>query len=326
MAREATERAPMVARAGAVRATIPGIEIYRAGCAEIRASDRPLDRAVVSRRAPDAQRPAARRHTRHRTSHTRHRTSDGSAGRRLGRRDTRPRVADQPKAGSDEAFIEEHRGFVVSRATQLKNELNLFSVNVDDLIAFGFQGLLEARSRFDASLGLGAKFTTFAHYRVRGAMIDGVRKMSHLPSTVYRLRKAAEAADQILEEGGEEAAAAAAAAVGTTVEQTIDRIDDVLGRITASFVIAAVGQDEDSQRRDASDLLIEKEAHQRVQRALSALPERELVVIKGMYFEERSLDDIGAQLGVSRSWACRIHTKGLKIMRKALEAEERKKR
>jgi RNA polymerase sigma factor for flagellar operon FliA len=222
----------------------------------------------------------------------------------------------------DEAnrFASEYQGFVRSIALRVRAELDL-TVDLDDLVGFGFQGLIEAKGRFDASRGV--QFNTFAYYRVRGAVIDGVRKMAYMPRHMHRLRKTAEAMDWALEEAAE---ARAAGVAPTTAEDAAElalrQMDDVLGKLTASFVIAAVGQDEESQRTDAEEMLIARESQERVKKALEVLPEREKIVVMGMYFEGRNLDDIGAQLGISRSWACRLHTKGLALMRAALEREE----
>lgn len=218
------------------------------------------------------------------------------------------------------AFAVEFEPFVRSIAVKAKNEFDLRSVDLADLIAFGFQGLMEARGRFDPTRGV--QFNTFAYYRVRGAVIDGVRKMAYLPRHVHALRKSAEAADWALEEAGEERVAAIAAGDAPDPKKTVAQIDDLLGKLTASFVIAAVGQDEVSNSDPADERLIARQDSDRVKKALAALPERERIVVTGMYFEERSLDDIGAQLGISRSWACRIHTKGLRMMRAAMEADE----
>lgn len=217
-----------------------------------------------------------------------------------------------------DAFAKEHYGFVKSIALRVKNELSL-RCDVDELLAYGFQGLVEAKSRYDRDRKV--KFTTFAYYRVRGAIIDGVRKMAYLPASAHHVRKAAEAADWLLEELGEVRAANDPKAM--TAEQTLADMDDALSKLTAGFVIAAVGQDEESKRDSPEENLLSKEASERVKRALEVLPEREKIVVVGMYFENRSLDDIGAQLGVSRSWACRMHTRGLKLMREALEKDER---
>jgi len=218
------------------------------------------------------------------------------------------------------AFVVEFEPFVRNIAFRVKNEFDLKSIELADLMAFGFQGLLEAKGRFDPTRGI--QFNTFAYYRVRGAVIDGVRKMAYLPRHIHALRKSAEAADWALEEAGEERAAAIAAGETPTTEKTVAQIDDLMGKLTASFIIAAVGQDEGAQSPTPDELVIAREGSERVKQALADLPERERIVVTGMYFEERSLDDIGAQLGISRSWACRIHTKGLRLMRAAMEATE----
>ena len=79
-------------------------------------------------------------------------------------------------------FIEEHEGMVYGLAHRLRRELSLRG-EIDDLVAFGFGGLLEAERRFDPARGV--RFRTFAYYRVRGAMLDGVRKMAHLPRRAH---------------------------------------------------------------------------------------------------------------------------------------------
>lgn len=200
-------------------------------------------------------------------------------------------------------------------ALRVRAELDL-TCELDDLIAFGFHGLLEARGRFDPTRGV--QFGTFAHYRVRGAVLDGVRKMAYLPRRVHQKRRAAEAIDWELEARGE--ARAATPEAKADAEATLAAIDDVLGKISASFMLAAVGQDEGAAPESPEEQLIEASERERVRSALAVLPERERVVVQGMYFEGRNLDDIGAQLGISKSWACRIHTKALGLLREALEA------
>ncbi|UCH30833.1 MAG: sigma-70 family RNA polymerase sigma factor, partial [Myxococcales bacterium] len=82
-----------------------------------------------------------------------------------------------------EELVMRHRKMVHGLAHRLRRELSLCG-DVDDLIAFGFGGLLEAAHRFDPSRGV--RFQTFAYHRVRGAMLDGVRKMADLPRRAHR--------------------------------------------------------------------------------------------------------------------------------------------
>jgi RNA polymerase sigma factor for flagellar operon FliA len=70
--------------------------------------------------------------------------------------------------------------FVRSIAAKIKEQLPR-EIEFDDLVAYGMQGLLEAAERYDGSHG--TSFTTFAYYRVRGAMFDGLRGMGWLPRT-----------------------------------------------------------------------------------------------------------------------------------------------
>lgn len=217
-------------------------------------------------------------------------------------------------ATDDDRFVQEHQPLVKKIAHRVRAELDL-TCELDDLIAFGYHGLLEARQRFDATRGV--QFTTFAYYRVRGSILDGVRKMAYLPRRVHQKRRAAEALDWAIESKGEERAANPEATADA--EATLAAVDDVLGKITATFMLAAVGQDESASPESPEEQLIGATEKQRLRNALDVLPERELIVVRGMYFEGRNLDDIGAELGISKSWACRIHTRALGLLREVLD-------
>lgn len=220
-------------------------------------------------------------------------------------------------SGDDERFVREHDDFVRIMAHRLMREFDL-RLDVKDLIGFGVTGLLEARSRYDASRGV--PFQAYASYRVRGAMLDGVRKMAYLPSHVHAARKAAEAASEMLEQMGEERAASPEQRAD--LEATLGAIDDVLTKVSAAFVISCVGQDEEQPRTSPEDALLGQEATRRVREAVAALPEREAKVIRGFYLEGRPLDDVAKSIGVSKSWASRIHTRALGMMRASLERTE----
>jgi RNA polymerase sigma factor for flagellar operon FliA len=220
------------------------------------------------------------------------------------------------RAAPSDAFVKEYEGFVRSIASRVKNELDL-TCEAEDLVAWGFQGLLEAKQRYDASRGV--QFNTFAYYRVRGAVIDGVRKMAYLSRRAHQMRKFAEAADDVLEH--EAAARSATPEARADVQQTVQAIDDVLGRLTAAFVIASVGQDESSAPEAPDEQLIRADERVRVREIVAKLPEREGIVVRGLYFEGRLLDDIAKDLGISKSWASRIHTKALALMKTTLEKD-----
>ena len=215
----------------------------------------------------------------------------------------------------DNRFIEEHRGLVTSIAQKLKRQFDLTS-DFEDLLQFGYRGLIEARSRFDPSRGV--KFSTFAYYRVRGAMLDGVRKMSFLPRRVHEELKNAAASDDIVETTHDNYAARG----DQGQEAAVIALDDAVGRLTASFVVSAMGQSEADAPESPEESLLATESVLRLRRVLKLLPERELALIQGHYLQGRRFDEVADELGISKSWASRLHAKALDRLREALTEAE----
>ena len=209
--------------------------------------------------------------------------------------------------------LEAHRELVERIVRGLIRELDL-SCDPDDLRGWGFQGLLEAKQRFDATRGV--RFSAFAHYRIRGAILDGVRSQGFLRRRAYARLKALEATDavseQLAEEHGDRAPMSA--------EARAEALDASLGKITAAFLISAVGQGEDRAPEAPDHQLESAEVRDMVQRGLGELPERARALLAAVYFEGATIEAVGARLGLSKSWASRLHAKALDRLRKHLEA------
>lgn len=211
------------------------------------------------------------------------------------------------------ALISEHKPLILAIARRVRAEMGKH-VSVEDLEAFGVQGLLEAHSRFDPSRG--ARFATFAYYRIRGAMLDGVRKMVDAPPKSMLRAKRQQAADDIAESAGLDRAADPA---GRSPERAAEAMQRTLARLTTSFVASCVDADpEDAPTPDGP--LMRRERQNEVRSALQQLPERERTILVAFYFDERSLDDVARELGLSISWASRLHHKGLDRLRELLAA------
>ncbi len=221
----------------------------------------------------------------------------------------------EPAADAD--FVARYEGLVQSLARKLCAELGMRPEETEDLAGWGMQGLLEARDRFDASRGV--QFHTFAYYRIRGAMLDGVRKMTHLPRRIVAKARAMGGADLVGEELGDRRAAAHQAGA-TTGPDPVQGIDEALNRITTAF-LTAYQRDVAVEEASPEEQVQHGQMLGRLREALDALPEREATLLRGIYFEDRTLDDIGRQLGVSRSWACRMHARALDHLREALGVE-----
>jgi RNA polymerase sigma factor FliA len=212
------------------------------------------------------------------------------------------------KAKSEDSL---HHELVERVVRRLLRELDL-SCDPDDLRAWGHQGVLEAKARFDP--GRGVRFSTFAYYRVRGAVLDGVRKQGWLRRRAYAKLKALEAADALTEPVGEVEAQHASLSADARAAQ----IGDILGKISASYLLAAVGQGEDSAPETPEALVDAAELRDVVQRDLDKLPAREQVLVRAVYFEGATIEEAGLRLGLSKSWASRMHAKALERLRKSL--------
>lgn len=204
-----------------------------------------------------------------------------------------------------------HQELVERIVRKLVRELDL-SCEPGDLRAWGHQGVLEAKQRFDAARGV--KFSTFAYYRVRGAILDGVRTQGFIKRRAYAKLKAYEAADALSEEYAE----SNPQAKSMSTDARAADIEDVLGKISAAYVIAALGQSED-QPSDTPEALIEAAQNRTVvQDGLATLPDKERHLLEAVYFDGVTIEEAGAQLGLSKSWASRLHAKALSRMRKRL--------
>src|SRR5437667_6865669 len=199
------------------------------------------------------------------------------------------------------------------------------SIEIRDLVQDGVLGLIDAAHRFDEDRGI--KFETFAERRVRGAMIDALRRDAW-PRGVRRQRRELEAAREALrrELGHEPWLAALAKRVGSDEKRlgrTIVRINTI-----ESTAPLANGEHIDESalppalvpaEPDAPDCAYEKlETRNRVRAAIQSLPWRERKVIGLYYYGEVTMKQIGAQIGVNESRVSQLHARAIRRLRTAL--------
>lgn len=219
-------------------------------------------------------------------------------------------------SGSADALIRQHAELVKRIAYHLVSRLPA-SVDVDDLIQAGMIGLLEAAKHYDDSMG--ASFETYAGIRVRGAMLDEVRKADWAPRSVHRrAREAAEAIREIEHRTGREASEQdVAAALKIPIAEYQQIVQDAAR--CPMFSLSGAGSDEDDGRTfDAPDpnagpgeRLESEEFQSAMAKAIAELPEREKLVMSLYYDEEMNLREIGQVLSVTESRVCQIHGQAL---------------
>jgi RNA polymerase sigma factor for flagellar operon FliA len=199
------------------------------------------------------------------------------------------------------------------------------SIDIGDLMQDGVLGLIDAAHRFDEERGI--KFETFAERRVRGAMIDALRRDAW-PRGVRRQRRELDAAREALrrELGHEPSMADLAARVGSD-EKRLSRTIVRINTIEATSPLATGEHFDESclptalvpSEPEAPDTAYEKsETRERVRRAIAALPAREQKVIGLYYYREVTMKDIGAEIGVNESRVSQLHARAIRRLRDSL--------
>jgi RNA polymerase sigma factor for flagellar operon FliA len=198
------------------------------------------------------------------------------------------------------------------------------SVQADDLIQAGMIGLIEASRNFDPEQG--ASFETYAGIRIRGAMLDEIRRTDWTPRSVHRkAREVAEAVRRIENEKGRDARdVEVAEAMGIGLDEYHKILQDATGCRIFSFEDPGTLGEEglsgpEGQNNQPFDYLQKDDFKQGLAKAIRGLPERERLVMALYYDEELNLREIGEILGVSESRVCQIHGQALIRLRARME-------
>jgi RNA polymerase sigma factor for flagellar operon FliA len=211
--------------------------------------------------------------------------------------------------------------FVESLARRMASTMP-HSIDLGDLVQDGVLGLMDAAHRFDE--GRGIKFETFAERRVRGAMIDALRRDAW-PRGVRRVRRELEAAREQLrrELGAEPTLSDLAKRVGSDearLERTILRISTIestspmanFETLDSSTLPAVLVP---SEPPSPERLFEQGEVRDRVRTALAKLPARERRIIALYYFGEVTMKQIGEQIGVNESRVSQLHARAMQRLR-----------
>jgi len=217
------------------------------------------------------------------------------------------------KDADRDKLVQDHLGYVKALARRVEKELSSPGLDHEELVAYGSRGLVEAAQRFDPARGVA--FTTFAHYRIRGAIFDGLRETGWMARSQYA-RFAAGANEYLQNRAsrGEES---------TGLEGAVARVAENLDDIATIFVTAMGPGDRELTDRDTPDAasaLESKELTGAVRAAVAQLPDKERHLVEQFYFEGSSLLEAGRTLGLSKSWSSRLHTRAIRLLARKLGA------
>ena len=223
-----------------------------------------------------------------------------------------------------EALIMEYVPLVKVVSGRLSMYLG-YTVEYDDLVSYGIFGLIDAIDKFD--YGKGIKFETYASLRIRGSILDQIRKMDWIPRSVRQKQKQMDAAISKIEADENRVATddEVANELGISIDEyynwqgqtkvtNIAYIDEFVdqGIEVKAFDPRKYGKMEPEQAYE------QEEVKKILAQSLENLTEKERMVVVLYYYEELTLKEISKVLDVSESRVSQLHTKALQKMKKVL--------
>lgn len=221
-------------------------------------------------------------------------------------------------------LVERHAPLVKRIAHHLIARLPA-SVLVDDLIQAGMIGLLEAARNFDGTKG--ASFETFAGIRIRGSMLDEIRKGDWTPRSVHKNSRAiTEAISQVEKATGRDARDID---VAERLQVSVQQYHQMLNEVNAGKLVGIedLGVSEDVLTTDATkgidspfESMVQGSFQKALAQAITTLPEREAIVLSLYYDEELNLREIGEVLEVSESRVSQIHSQAMLKLKSKMQS------
>ncbi|MBT3516638.1 MAG: FliA/WhiG family RNA polymerase sigma factor [Nitrospina sp.] len=209
-------------------------------------------------------------------------------------------------------------------------------IEVDDLISVGVLGLMDAISKYDSTRG--AKFKTYAEFRVRGAILDELRSLDWVPRSI---RQKASQVDKVVQELQAKLSRSpedeeVAKEMGLSLDQFHDTLNETKSMPVFSLEDLGLAKDSGEQQSLLDCLAGKADADPQTQirlvelkeiiaKAIDGLPEKERLMVSLYYYEELTMKEIGAVLEITESRVSQIHSKAVYRLRtklKAIIAEE----
>ena len=229
-----------------------------------------------------------------------------------------------------EAVIKEYAPMVKYVANRIAMRLPPH-VEVDDLISVGVLGLIDAIDKYDSTRG--AKFKTYAEFRVRGAILDELRSMDWVPRSVRQKASSMDGVVQKLQNklGRRPEDEEIAKEMGVSLDELFTTLNETKSMPILSLEDLGIAK-ESGEQQSLLDCLAGKndadpqthfrlvELKEIIAKAINTLPEKERLMISLYYYEELTMKEIGGVLGITESRVSQIHSKAVFRLRNKLKS------
>ena len=197
------------------------------------------------------------------------------------------------------------------------------TVELDDLVSSAREGLFDAARRFDAARGV--PFRAYANFRVKGAVMDGIRQMAAVPRRAHERIVAMQAAMEVSEGEVQGLFARPTSRQPLSDEEAEECLDEHLGAMATA---AAIGLVSDAMREgDGAEAelqlnpevaFLRAEAAQRIREAVANLSPAERTVVERYYQKAEQMEQIAREMKVNKSWVSRLHARALSRLARQL--------
>ncbi len=224
------------------------------------------------------------------------------------------KVGDKEDNTVRDQLIQQYLPYATSIANKVLQTLSN-EVDIEDIICNARLGLLEAAKRYDAKFNV--DFKTFAYYRIKGAIYDGLRKTGWIPRSLYAKIKFEQASNDYLQAMSEKGA------VAKKSDEEPTEMYDTVNSLASIYIISIDASEEPLEIKDEKSADVERKAEfqkikEFMRQGIEELPEKERKLIKMYYFQNKTLEESGEKLGLSKSWTSRLHARALELLFKKI--------
>lgn len=223
--------------------------------------------------------------------------------------------ASQQALTDREQLVEQYRPYVFSIARQVSQSFPM-RVDFEELVGYGMVGLLEAADRYDPRRKI--SFLTFSHYRIKGEIFDGLRRMGILTRTPHEDWARRESAlNDLIQTASDDDTEIPGGDIDDEIQSITKLVDSLIPAYFLSISDKKTPVAADT--RELPYVAVElRETLKIVHQIIEELPAKEREIIKSLYFKQLTTTDIANQMGVNKSWVSRLHSKAIEHLREIL--------